>query len=423
MQRNGVLPPRSRRAFLQLSAAASAAVALRAVTEPMLAHAARISSFHKDAVMIDSNENPLGPGEAAREAVAGIVSQGGRYCPWLTEDLESTIAELEGLKPEYVRTFPGSSSPLHYAVLAYTSPAKSYVTADPGYEAGMMAAMVSGARIVKVGLTKSHAHDMRAMLAAARDAGVFYICSPNNPTGTLTDHSDIEYLLENKPKKSILLIDEAYIHFSDAKSTVDLVKADKDVVVLRTFSKIYGMAGLRCGFALGRPDLLAKLDAYTGWNSLPITAMIAAMASLKDAQLVPQRKRINATIREAVFQWLDRQGYSYIPSQSNCFMLDVKRPAKDVIAAMALQNVFIGRVWPAMPTYARITVGTGPEMERFQAAFQHVMTGAAAGRVEQAPVMLSENVDGAPRRATRTFGTRLAGYMAANSNRLPADVT
>ena len=382
MQPTEVLPPRSRRSFLQLSAAASAAVALRVVTEPMLAHAERVGSFHKHSVMIDSNENPLGPGDAARKAVAGILPQGGRYCMWLTDELVQAMAAIEGLKPEYVRVFPGSTFPLHFAVLAYTSPAKSFVTADPGYEGGTHAAKASGARVVSVSLTKTYAHDVKAMLAAAPDAGVFYICSPNNPTGTLTEHSDIEYAVENKPKNSIVVVDEAYIHFSDAKSAVDLVRADKDVIVLRTFSKIYGMAGLRCGAALARPDLLAKLDDYMGWNALPITAVSAATASLKDAQLVPQRKRINASVRESVFEWLNHRGYSYIPSQSNFFMLDTKRPAKEVIAGMAAQDVYIGRVWPSMPTYTRITVGTSAEMERFQAAFQRVMSGAVAGRVE-----------------------------------------
>ena len=104
------------------------------------------------------------------------------------------------------------------------------------------------------------------MLAAAPDAGLFYICTPNNPTGTLTSHEDIEYLVENKPKGSIVMVDEAYIHFSDAPSCIDMVKAGKDVVVLRTFSKLYGMAGLRCGFAIARPDLLKKIDAYGGMD-------------------------------------------------------------------------------------------------------------------------------------------------------------
>ncbi len=373
----------SRRSFLSLSAAASAAVALRIVTEPMLARA-RVHNPPAGAVMIDANENPLGPCTSAREAISAITPQGGRYLDGLTDDLVNTIAQMEGMKRDYVRVFPGSSEPLHHTVAAYVSPQRSYVTADPGYEAGMLAAEAVGARVVKVPLTKSYAHDVKAMLAAGPDAGVFYVCTPNNPTGTLTGHSDIEYLVENKPKGSIVLVDEAYIHFSDGTSAVDLVKADKDVILLRTFSKIYGMAGLRCGFALGRPDLLEKVQTYAGWNAMPVTAVVAATASLKHAQLVPERKKINAAIRQEVFQWLDRNGYAYIPSQSNCFMLDAKRPAKEVIDAMASQNVFIGRIWPVWPTHLRITVGTRPEMEQFQAALKKAMSGAVTARVAQA---------------------------------------
>jgi histidinol-phosphate aminotransferase len=378
------LPSTSRRSFLSLSAAASAALALRIVTEPMLARA-RVHNFPKDAIRIDANENPLGPGASAREAAAAIVPQGGRYSDWLTDDLVKTLAEMEGLKLEQVRVYAGSSEPLHHTVAAFASPQRSYVTADPGYEAGMFAAHAVGAKVVKVPLTKSYSHDVKAMLAAAPDAGVFYVCTPNNPTGTLTSHSDIEYLLENKPKGSVVLVDEAYIHFADAVSVMDLVKADKDVILLRTFSKIYGMAGLRCGAVFARPDLMEKIENYGGWNFMPITALVAALASLKDAQLVPERKRINATIRSQVFTWLDRNGYSYVPSESNCFMLDTKRPAKAAIDAMAKQNVFIGRIWPVWPTYARITIGTAPEMEQFQAAWQKVMSGAVTASVGAIP--------------------------------------
>src|SRR5580692_2122215 len=211
---------RSRRSFLQVSAAAAAvAVGYRIVTEPMLANADSLRDprpYPKDAVLINANENPLGPCGVACDAVNSVASQGGRYSDWLTTDLIKTFAAAEGVKPEYVHAFPGSSGPLHYSVVAFTSPTKSYVTADPGYEAGMHATKATGARIVKVPLTSTHAHDVKAMLAAAPDAGLFYICTPNNPTGTLTSHSDIEFMLANKPKDSILLVDEAYIHFSDA---------------------------------------------------------------------------------------------------------------------------------------------------------------------------------------------------------------
>jgi histidinol-phosphate aminotransferase len=374
----------TRRSFLSLSAAATAAMALRIVTEPMLAHA-RPQTFSPDAIRIDSNENPLGPSASAREAAAAIVSQGGRYSGWLTDDLVKALAEKERVKAEEVQVYAGSSGPLHYSVAAFASPERSYVTADPGYEAGMFAAKAVGAKAVKIPLTKSYAHDVKAMLAAAPDAGIFYICNPNNPTGTLTSHSDIEYLVENKPKDSIVLVDEAYIHFSHAPSVMDLVQAGKDVVLLRTFSKIYGMAGLRCGAAFARPDLLEKISNRGGWNFMPITAVVAASASLKEASLVPERKRINATVRSQVFEWLDRNGYSYVPSESNCFMLDTKKPAKAAIAAMAKQNVFIGRIWPSWPTYARVTIGTAPEMEQFQAAFQKVMTGAVTASVSAIP--------------------------------------
>ncbi len=156
--------------------------------------------------------------------MSAILPKGGRYQWQLTDNLVETFAQMEGVKPDYVTAFPGSSGPLHYTVLAYTSPTRSYVTADPGYEAGMHAAKVSRARVVKTGLTKTYAHDVKAMLAAAPDAGVFYICTPNNPTGTLTPHSDIEYLVANKPKDSIVLVDEAYIHFSGATSAIDAEK-------------------------------------------------------------------------------------------------------------------------------------------------------------------------------------------------------
>jgi histidinol-phosphate aminotransferase len=214
------------------------------------------------------------------------------------------------------------------------------------------------------------------MIAASPNAGVFYICSPNNPTGTITPKEDIVWALKNKPQGSILLVDEAYIHFSDTPSCMDMVRAGEDVIVLRTFSKLYGMAGLRCGYAAGRPDLLAKLQNY-GMNAMPITSVAAANVSLQHPEMIPERKKINADNRGATFAWLDQQGFSYTKSQSNCFMLDSRRDAKQVITAMQAKKVYIGRVWPAWPTHVRITVGTQQEMQAFQTAFAEVMKSTA----------------------------------------------
>src|ERR1700737_3898163 len=359
----------SRRSFVRIASAASAAdlaFGQRRITRDIPA----------DAILINANENPLGPCAQACSAMADLGTKGGRYEFGLTQELVKTFAEIEGLKPEYVRAYAGSSEPLHYAVLAFTSPEKSLVMGDPAYEAPMRAVSYSKARLFKVPLTKSYAHDVKEMVGAAPNAGVLHICNPNNPTGTTTTREDIEYALANKPKGSILLIDEAYIHFSDAKPVLDLVGADKEIVVLRTFSKIYGMAGLRCGFAIARPDLLAKLEPY-GWNSMPVTAVVAAKTSLKHKDLVLERKKINADIRNDVFSWLTTNKYSFVPSESNCFMVDVKRPGKQFIEAMEAKRVYIGRVWPAWPTHVRVTVGTAPEMEAFKKAFKEAMESPA----------------------------------------------
>jgi len=216
------------------------------------------------------------------------------------------------------------------------------------------------------------------MAAADPNAGVIYVCNPNNPTGTTTSKADIEYLVANKPKGSILLIDEAYIHFSDGAPSLDLVKADKDVIVLRTFSKVYGMAGVRCGLAIGRPDLLQKIQYY-GMNSMPIMAVAAATASLQDKDIVAQRRKINTDIRNETFEWLTANNFSFIPSETNCFMLQTNRPGREVMTAMAAKGVYIGRVWPIMPTYVRITVGTRSDMQKFQVAFKQVMSSSTAG--------------------------------------------
>src|SRR5271168_1960332 len=150
---SGSLSSFSRRSFLQFSAAAAA---VHMVTEPMLAAAAH-RPYTTDAVMIDSNENPLGPSQSARDAISTIIPLGGRYCDNLTDDLVHTFAQLEGLNPDYVHPFPGSTPPLHFGVVAFTSPQRSYVTADPGYEAGPRVAAAAGARVVQVPLTKTYA--------------------------------------------------------------------------------------------------------------------------------------------------------------------------------------------------------------------------------------------------------------------------
>jgi histidinol-phosphate aminotransferase len=209
---------------------------------------------------------------------------------------------------------------------------------------------------------------------------VIYICNPNNPTGTCTPRADMEHVVANAPKGTIVLIDEAYIHLCDQPHSIDFVKEGKDVIVLRTFSKLYGMAGIRMGFAIGRPDLLKKYEAY-GMNSLPITALVAAKASLLDKDLITERKKRIGDIRVETLAWLKTEGHAATPSESNCFMVETGRPGKEVLAALAAKQMYVGRIWPAWPTQLRVTVGTKEEMAAFKTAFKEVMASNTAGLV------------------------------------------
>jgi histidinol-phosphate aminotransferase len=362
----------NRRNLLRMSTLLGAGATLPFYNEPAMAQLSNLGRLPADAVKINANENPLGPCPEAAEAIHKVIAQGGRYLYEETSDFAKTLAEQEGLKPGYVQPYPGSSEPLHRAVLAFTSPDKPFIMGDPGYEAGQRAATFIGSKAIRVPLTKTYAHDVKAMAAASPNAGLIYICNPNNPTGTITPRADLEWLVANKPAGSVLLLDEAYIHLSHETFGSDFVAQDKDVIILRTFSKLYGMAGLRAGAAIGRPDLLAKLTSY-GAGALPVTGMVGAHASLKVKSLVPERRKIIGDIRSDVFEWMSAKGYAFVPSVSNKFMVDVKRPGMDVVKAMAAKKVYIGRVWPAWPTHVRVSIGTREEMAKFKTAFAEVM--------------------------------------------------
>jgi len=363
----------TRRNFGRIASLITAGAALPFYNEPALAQLSRVRNIPEDAVIINANENPLGPCPEAADAIHNVIKKGGRYLYDLTDQLQETLAEQEGVKSSYVLAYAGSSAPLHQAVLGYCTKDRPFVAADPGYEAGGRAAAFIGAKTVLVPLRKgTWDHDVKAMLAAEPNGGLYYICNPNNPTGTLTSKADIEWLVANKPAGSIVLVDEAYIHISpNAAKCTDLVAQDKDVLVLRTFSKLYGMAGLRAGAAIARPDILEKVR---GWSSgmMPITGMVGATASLKTKSLVEYRRKLMGDVRNETFDFLTKKNVEFIPSESNCFMLNAKRPGKEFWTAMSNEKVYIGRTWKVWPEWVRVTIGTKEEMQKFQAAFDKV---------------------------------------------------
>ncbi len=365
----------TRRNFGRIATLLSAGATLPFYSEHALAQLSMVKDLPPDAVKINANENPLGPCQESAEAIHKVVSNGGRYMYETTFEMAETLAEVEGLKfsydpkNSYVAAFAGSSDPLHRMVLAYCSKDKPFVVADPGYEAGGRAAEYVGAQVIKVPLKGADkAHDVKAMVAAHPTPGIIYICNPNNPTGTVTSREDIEWAVANQPKGSIVLLDEAYVHFANkTQRNAQLVAADKNVVILRTFSKLYGMAGLRAGAALGRPDLLAGMHQFTA-GALPITGMVGATAGLKAKGLIEKRKAYMVGVREDTFDFLSKNNIEFLPSDANMFMMNVKRPGKEFYSAMAKEKVYIGRVWPVWPTWVRVSVGTREEMAKFKQA-------------------------------------------------------
>jgi len=378
----------SRRTFLT-GIAAAAALPLAASAQPLLSNEAKAAAaFHPDAppysppggVFIGSNENPLGPSAAARAVLADNVPRGGRYDRGGEKKLAAMFADQNGLKPENIGIYAGSFIGLYYAGRTFSSPTRSIVSPVPTFDA-----MFYGpdkkpvAPFHAVPLTPEYKIDIKAMVAADPQAGVIYICNPNNPTGTSLSRDEIRWVLKNKPAGSIVIVDEAYIHYSEAETALPLVAAGEDIIVSRTFSKIYGLAGLRCGLIAGRPDLLAKVRPYQT-NPMPTPAISAALASLGEETLIPERKKYAVGVRQGVFDWLDANKYHYIPSGGNFFMVKVDRPGAEVTAALAARNIHIGGSRPMMTDWVRVSVGTKEEMDQFQTAFAAVMAVPSTGQ-------------------------------------------
>jgi len=374
MQRNLLDRGFDRRSFGRLATMITAGATLPFYNEAALAQglSAMRGPIPADAVRINANENPLGPCDAAVEAMSSVLKKGGRYLYEHTFEFAKVQGDVDGVKPNYVIPYDGSSAPLHQAVMAFCSKDKPFVMADPGYEAGGRAADFIGAKTIKVPLNKDYSHDVKAMAAASATAGLIYVCNPNNPGGWPTKKSDIEWLVANKPTGTIILLDEAYIHLTKEQVSSDLVAQDKDVVILRTFSKLYGMAGLRAGAAIGRPDLLAKISAW-GAGALPVTGMVGAIASLKEKSLVADRRKIIGDVRNDLFSWMTKKNYKFIPSESNNFMVATNGPGQKFVGDMFKEKILVGRVWSAMPNHVRISVGTREEMEKYKVAFEKVM--------------------------------------------------
>jgi histidinol-phosphate aminotransferase len=334
-------------------------------------------------IRISSNENPLGPGQRALDAIVGKFPEAGRY-PFnstpLDSDLVAAIAKKFDTKPANVVLGAGSQEILKTAVRAFTSPAKALVAGSPTFENCTNIAKQLKHKVVEVKVDGSFRLDVDAMIAAAKGAGLVYFNNPNNPTATVHPAkpvSDLVARIHRSSPNTAILIDEAYHDYvtdPSYQSAVPLALETPNVFVTRTFSKAYGMAGMRIGYAIGQVDTIKALARLKMPYNVSVLGVAAAIAALDDQRHIEQERARNTAAREFTLKALDDLGCRATDSQANFVFVEIHRPAKDFRDACAKSGVVVGRDFPPFEkTHARISIGTMDEMNKAVDVFRSVL--------------------------------------------------
>jgi histidinol-phosphate aminotransferase len=366
----------SRRKFAHLLGIGAAA----AIVRPRITIAKESATVPAPAktgvVRLSANENPYGPSTKAHDAMKNAHGICNRYPDEANDVLIDKIAKINNINRDQIALGDGSSEILKLCAETFTGPSEGkLVVADPTFEAILEYSKACGADVVKVPLTSSYAHDLEKMGASAQK-GLIYICNPNNPTASVTPKNDLKDFIAKTSPETMILVDEAYFHYADSpdyESVIPLVKDHPNLIVARTFSKIYGMAGLRCGYCVAQPQTIKRMHGFQMWDSVNIMALAAASASLDDADQVTNGRKMNSEAKSYTLGELGKLGLKSIPSQANFIMFDCKKPVVPLIKAMKDKNVAVGRLFPAYPNHMRLTIGKQSEMESFVSAFKHVM--------------------------------------------------
>jgi histidinol-phosphate aminotransferase len=369
----------TRRSFGRRAAALAGAVS--AWTEATLAQRALIGeTFSPNTVWLNANENPDGPCRAAIEAMNRVVPETWRYHYPEFREFNAAVARSERLDPEQIIVGAGSTEVLNVIVAAFTSATRPLITPVPTFEVPAEFARALGHKWVRVPLTSTYAADVKrlAQEAASAGGGLIYLCNPNNPTSSMTPKADLAWLVSNLPPETVLLVDEAYLHFVEnyeQESALPWVKEGKNVIVTRTFSKIYGMAGLRVGFGCGRPDLIGKVRPFRN-NAITIVGARAVLAALSEAStLIPQRRARLLKVRSGLCEWLRERNLRYIEPHANFIMIDVGMDSRGLGLALLKKDVAVGRPFPPLDKMLRVSIGTEQDMAKFRQAFAEVYTG------------------------------------------------
>jgi histidinol-phosphate aminotransferase len=335
------------------------------------------------ALPLNNNENPFGPNPRAIEAaVRACQSASHRYPDAIVDEAQKAIADSHGVKPEQVVLGCGSSEILQMADQAFLWPGKKAVVAETTFEAVLLYARAISGVAVKVPLTPDFRHDLPGMAAACDTAtGLAYVCNPNNPTGTIVTGDEVAAFAAKVPPHVTILIDEAYHHFVEDpryRSAASLIAAHPNVVVARTFSKIHGMAGLRLGYAVGSEERIDAMSSFASFSNTNVAVLAAGLASLADPEHLGRTRKLLNDNRRWLAAEMAKQGRRVMPSEANFVMVDLGTDVAPVIEAFRARKILVGRKFPTLATWLRVTVGKREELEVFATALAEIVPVKAA---------------------------------------------
>jgi len=382
--------PISRRSFIASLGAGSAGMASFPLVagrgrEALMAQgtdarrADRLLAAAPGVIRIDSNENPNGPGDRVLAEIRKHLDESNRYPVRSEDDLRDAIAAVHGIRPEQVILGTGSGELLRAAVSAFTSRERGLVSPEPTFELPANWARFIGAPVVAPRVDREMRFDLDAMAAQGRGAGLAYLCNPNNPTATVHSRGDVgsyvELVNRNSPETTVL-IDEAYFEYVDAPdyaTAVPAALANPRVVVTRTFSKVFGMAGLRIGYAVGQPATLARMAAWLLGSNVSQLSLVAAALAVGDRAHIAIEQRRNRATRDYTREYFSKAGLRSARSDANFMMVDIGRDARQFKLDCIKHKVAVGRQFASHPTWARVSFGTMTEMRKAVGVFSQVL--------------------------------------------------
>ena len=328
-------------------------------------------------IKLNANENPYGPSKKVRELLSSSFDLACRYPFRTLSGFVKLIAEKEGVSKDHIVITGGSTEGLKASGLVFGGRGSEIVAADPTFQALLRYSENFGTHVHRVPLKADLSHDLEAMSKRITSkTSLVFICNPNNPSGTLLEADSVKDFCTSHDHDAVIFSDEAYYDFitdADYPSMVDLVKEGRNVIVSRTFSKVYGLAGMRIGYLIARPDMARRLKNAVMANT-NILALEAAKAALTDDEFYKFSILKNKEAKEYIYSTLNKIGLRYIESHTNFVFFKSGRHINELIADMQKHGVVIGRPFPPLYDWARISTGTMDEMHSFGKALEEVLS-------------------------------------------------